>query len=242
MIAGSLVLAAGRSTRILPLAGDRPKPLLEVGGRSLLEWNLRWLAESGLDPIWINLHYRAAQVREAAASFAGATIRFSYEDPILGTAGAWRKLVETWEGTSLVVYGDNLMRFDLAGFLDTHAAGGAMATVALYDPAVHAHTGIAGGQVVVDRSGRITSFEERRGSAPSRKLVNAGAYLLEPALAERVGDGFRDFGRDVFPELVDSGVLFGHLIEEGAFCLGLDTPEHFEIGRRMVEGGDVALT
>jgi hypothetical protein len=66
----ALVLAAGRSTRIEPVSGGRPKPLLEVGGRSLLEWNLRWLTDAGIGPVWVNLHYRGDEVRSAVEAMA----------------------------------------------------------------------------------------------------------------------------------------------------------------------------
>jgi NDP-sugar pyrophosphorylase family protein len=165
-----LVLAAGRGTRIEAVSGGVPKPLLEVGGRSLLEWNLRWLLEAGVGPIWVNLHYRGEEVRAAVEAMelsAGADIRFSVEDPILGTAGAWRRLAGEWDGTSLVVYGDNLTRFDLGRFVAAHR--GVSATVALFDPSRHANTGIAGSRVLVSEDGRVAGFEEVRGGVGGRE-------------------------------------------------------------------------
>jgi mannose-1-phosphate guanylyltransferase len=243
----ALVLAAGRSTRIEAISGGRPKPLLEVAGRSLLEWNLRWLVSEGLGPIWVNLHYRGDEVRRAVAAMdlGGADVRFSEEDPILGTAGAWRALAPEWEETSLVVYGDNLCRFDLGTYRAAHASAGpgTLATVALFDPARHGNTGIAGSRVLVDRGGRVTGFEETRGGmAPGGPvLVSSGACLLEPEVADRLEPGFSDFGRDVFPALVAEGALAGWLMGEGGFCLGLDTPEHFGVGVDMVRAGTVRL-
>jgi NDP-sugar pyrophosphorylase family protein len=172
---------------------------------------------------------------------------FSYEDPILGTAGAWRSLAGGWAGTSLVVYGDNLTWFDLGRFRAAHhravAEGGGrvLATVALFDPGVHSHTGIAGSRVRVAEDGRVAGFEEVRGGEAGRSLVSTGACLLEPAAAERVAAGFADFGADIFPNLVRDGALAAHVIEPEGFCLGLDTPAHFEAGVRLVESGAVAL-
>jgi mannose-1-phosphate guanylyltransferase len=242
----ALVLAAGRSTRIEAVSGGRPKPLLRVGGRSLLEWNLRWLSQAGFGPLWINLHHRGPEVRaEVEAVAAGEPpldVHFSPEDPILGTAGGWRRVAGAWAGTGAVVYGDNLTRFDLAAFLAAHRSSGAPATIALFDPDRHANTGIAGSRVLVSADGRVAGFEEIRGGRPAGALVSAGVYLLEPPVASRVPPGFADFGADVFPALVAEGSLRGHVMEEGGFCLGLDTPEHFETGRSMVERGTVALT
>jgi mannose-1-phosphate guanylyltransferase len=216
--------------------------LLEVGGRSLLEWNLRWLFAAGLEAVWVNLHYRALEVRSAVEGLAlPGPVRFSHEDPILGTAGAWRKLAGEWDSTSLVVYGDNLTRFDLGAFLDAHRAAGALATVALFDPSRHANTGIAGSRVLVGDDGRVAGFEEARGGVAGESLVSTGACLLEPVVAEWLAPGFSDFGADVFPPLVRAGELAAHVIEPGGFCLGLDTPAHYEEGRRLVSAGAVEI-
>jgi NDP-sugar pyrophosphorylase family protein len=216
---------------------------LEVGGRSLLEWNLRWLVAAGIGPIWVNLHYRAEEVRRAVEGLGwlGPDIRFSHEDPILGTAGAWRALASEWDDTSLVVYGDNMTRFDLRAFVAAHRRAASLATLALFDPVRHANTGIAGSRAIVGAGGRVEGFEEVRGGLAGPSLVSTGACLLEPAVIQHVGPGFSDFGADVFPGLVLAGHLAAHLIEDDGFCLGLDTPEHFERGRDMVEGGRVRL-
>jgi NDP-sugar pyrophosphorylase family protein len=201
-----------------------------------------------VDSVWVNLHYRAEEVRRAVEAMGLAIpVCFSYEDPILGTAGAWRSLAGGWAGTSLVVYGDNLTWFDLGRFRAAHhravAEGGGrvLATVALFDPGVHSHTGIAGSRVRVAEDGRVAGFEEVRGGEAGRSLVSTGACLLEPAAAERVAAGFADFGADIFPNLVRDGALAAHVIEPDGFCLGLDTPAHFEAGVRLVESGAVAL-
>jgi len=235
----ALVLAAGRSTRLGAFAGDLPKPLLVLGGRSLLEWNLRWLAAAGISRVWINLHHRGAAIEAAIGNGAafGVCVRYSREERLLGTAGAWKRLAGEWRGTSLVVYGDNLVRFDLARMQAVHRATGALATVALFDPAVHANTGIAGGRAACAADGRIVAFQE--GGEARSGLVNAGVYLLEPEVAAVIPDGVSDFGRDVLPGLAGTGRLHGHVLEEGAYCLGVDTPSRFREAERMLAAGKV---
>lgn len=235
------MLAAGLGTRISALAMRRPKPLLEVAGRSLLEWNLLWLAEQGVERVWINLHYEGEAIRCAigAGERFGLEVRYSEERTLLGTAGAWKRLEAEWTGTALVVYGDNLMRFDLDRLRAAHARGGAAATVALFDPAVHAHSGVAGGGAVLGRDGNIVSFVE--GAATAGAAINAGVYLLAPEVSAWIGAGERDFGRDVLPRLAAAGTLRGHVIEKKGFCLGLDTPEAFVRASDRVAVGAVRL-
>lgn len=245
MFDGVLVLAAGKSTRISSIAAGLPKPLLEFGGKSLIEWTLDWLVAVGVAEVWINLHYRPELIRAAldGGTLRGVRVQYSYEPELLGTAGAWRRVAAGWGTTSLVVYGDNVLRFRLDDFLAAHRRTGAAATVAVFDPTRHRNTGIAGGHVVLAEDGRIREFREGVPPRPgAREYVNAGAYLLEPEVLAAIPAGFQDFGRDIFPQLLTGGRLYGHVIDDSGFCLGLDTPESFAEGQRLLEAGEVRLS
>jgi mannose-1-phosphate guanylyltransferase/mannose-1-phosphate guanylyltransferase/phosphomannomutase len=239
----ALVLAAGQSTRLRAVAGDLPKPLVPVEGRPILEHSLRWLAASEIREVWINLHYRGDQIRQFAGTGErfGLRVQYSEEDPVLGTAGAAGKLRHEWTETFLVVYGDNLVRFSLADLVARHRAAGAVATVALFDPARQPSTGIAGGSVTLGADGLIQAFVEGRGVAAPGALVNAGVYALEPAVTGWIPAGqFSDFGRDVFPRLLaDRAPMAGHVID--GYCLGLDAPEPFQRGLALIRRGEVKL-
>ncbi|MBI3273329.1 MAG: nucleotidyltransferase family protein [Planctomycetes bacterium] len=233
----ALVLAAGKSTRIREVAGDRPKPLLEVAGRSALAWNLRWLAVEGVREVWLNLHYGGDRIREAAGDGAGLglAIRYSPEDPILGTAGAVRRLEAELGGADfLVLYGDNVTRASLTRLLATHRARGAVATLGVFDRDTTPNSGIAGGRVLLGPNDRVTELVEGR-DHPS-PIVSAGVYALSPSIFRWLPpDGtFADFARDVFPALLAAGEpVFAHRIE--GFCFGLDTPEAFRRAEALLQ-------
>lgn len=235
----ALVLAAGLSTRLSAVTGGGPKVLVPVGGRSLIEWNLAWLASCGVTRVWVNLHHGGDVIRAALGSGERFGLRIHYsEEPVLrGTAGGWKRLEREWTTTSLVVYGDNLMRFDLRRMQRTHIESGRWATVALFDAAAHANTGGTGGRATLTPDGSIGSFVE---GAESAGLINAGVYLLEPAAAEWIGDGFQDFGHDVLPRLAEAGQLQAHVIEPEGFCLGVDTPERFARAAELLAQGVIA--
>jgi NDP-sugar pyrophosphorylase family protein len=238
----ALVLAAGRSTRIRAVAGDLPKPLLPVEGRPILEHTLSWLAESGIGDVWINLHYAGEQIRRCVGTGDrfGLRVRYSEEDPILGTAGAVGKLREQWTDTFLVVYGDNLVRFTLGKLVDAHRQRRTAATLALFDPGRQPSTGIAGGTVSLGADGLIRSFVEG-GPGAGGALVNAGVYALEPDVVTWIPPGaFADFGRDVFPRMIAAGApVGGHVID--GYCLGLDAPEPWSRGLDLIRRGKVTL-
>jgi NDP-sugar pyrophosphorylase family protein len=242
MIRKAVVLAAGKSTRIAPVARGLPKPLIEIQGKAILLRNLRWLAEAGIKQVWINLHYRPEAIRQRVGgeSELGLRVHYAYEPEILGTAGGVREIASGWTETFVVVYGDSLVRANLKLMQQAHRESHAAVTIGLFDRTQHPHTSIAGGTVSLSGSGRVISFDEgiRAGSSP---LVNAGLYLLEPEIVARIpARSFCDFGRQLFPRLLASELpIQGHLIE--GYCLGIDTPEAYRRALCLVEEGTVQL-
>ena len=231
----ALVLAAGKSTRLRRVAPDVPKPLIDVGGRPVIEWNLVHLAEAGVECVWINLHYQGELIERAVGTGErfGLTIRYLREPEILGTAGSVKALErELGDGTFVVVYGDNLTSVDYLAMTRLHFATHALATLAVFDVRTTAHTGLAGGRVVVDETNRILGFEE--GTSATWPLVNAGVYLLEPRIMAKIPSvPFVDFGRDVFPALIGEAERLQAYTLSG-YCLAIDTPEALERARHTL--------
>ena len=114
----AMILAAGRGVRMAPLTDRIPKPLLEVGGESLLVRQIRALARSGIHDLVINLSYRGGIIRETIGDGAelGVGIRYSDEGPSpLETAGGIRAALELLRpGPFLVVNGDLVTDFPYA--------------------------------------------------------------------------------------------------------------------------------
>ncbi|MGA0605235.1 nucleotidyltransferase family protein [Phenylobacterium sp. VNQ135] len=240
----ALVLAAGLGSRIRGVTGAVPKPLAPIGGAPILAHNLAWLARSGIDEVWINLHYQGDLIRHAVGDGAafGLKVHYVFEPDLLGTAGALRNLPPAAEEPMWVVYGDNLVRFDLAALEAAHRAAKAEVTIALFDPDTHANTGIAGGRVRLAADGSVEAFVE--GAAATTGLVNAGVYLAEPTVLDLIPPGrLVDFGREVFPAMLAQGRrLRGHVMEPAGFCLGFDTPESFANGQALIARGAVDLS
>jgi len=238
----AIVLAAGKSTRIASVAAGRPKPLLEICGEAVLLRNLRWLAESGIEQVWINLHYRAEAIRECVGDGkrVGLQVRYSYEPEILGTAGGVRQIASGWNDTFLVVYGDSLVRTDLSAMQRAHRPGVSPITIGIFDRSRHPNTAIAGGTVNLGPDNRVTAFTEG-GNAGLSPLVNAGIYLLEPPILSKVPAGeFYDFGRQLFPELLAAGVQIHAQLIDG-YCLGIDTPQAYRRTLELIDEGMVEL-
>ena len=254
----AVVLAAGKSERIAPVARGIPKPLISVRGEPIIARNIRWLAAAGVRDLWVNLHFRGDLIRAALGdgSAFGVHLRYSEEPEILGTAGAVRRVLADLDETVLVVYGDNLLDFDLDELRHAHAKARADVTIAVFDER-SPNTGIAGGRVRLDDDGHVTEFVEGDGRSaaygadrptirPSDhprpgSFVNAGVYVVRTAILEAFPENtFLDWGRDVLPKLVAAGApVFGYNID--GYCLGLDTPGSYERGMALIEAGSVRL-
>ena len=244
-IPNTLVLAAGMSTRLAALTGGLPKPLTPVAGVPVLHRNLRWLASHGIQEVFINLHYRAEEIKASVGdgSAFGLRVNWSEEQPILGTAGAAKKLereLDADNGRFLVVYGDNLFNFNLTRMLAEHAAQaacppktGACATIAVFAPDKNVHTGIAGGRVLADKTGRITGFRE--GDPSAAGYVNAACYILEAGVLNFVPapPHASDWMRDIFPALLQAGEFLRAYPIDG-YCLGIDTPEAYQRAEQLL--------
>lgn len=238
----ALVLAAGKSTRISPISKGRPKPLIEIEGEAIIARNLRWLAAEGIDEVFVNLHYKPEDIRDFVGNGSrfGLRVSYAFEPEILGTAGAAKALQSHFSKPFLVVYGDNLIDTRIADLLATHTKREADATVAVFDRNRHPHTGIAGGRVRVDASNQIIDFREGADDSVS-PLVNAGVYVLEPRVLDRVpANTFFDFAKDVFPAMIDAQQTMIAAPITG-YCLGLDTPESFKRAEHLIENRKIQL-
>ena len=89
----AMILAAGLGTRLGELTREVPKPMLDIAGRPLLEYNIRNLVRCGFNEIMINLHFLPEMLRGFAGdgSAFGARVEYSYEPMLLGTAGGVRQ-------------------------------------------------------------------------------------------------------------------------------------------------------
>jgi NDP-sugar pyrophosphorylase family protein len=222
----ALILAAGEGTRLRPLTADRPKPMLPVGDKPLLEHIVLLLKQHDITDIAINLHYKPEAITDYFADGArwGVNIQYSFEEELLGSAGAAKRLEWFFDDSFVVYYGDVFTDIDLSDLLRMHKRGGALATLALYTVDNPTECGI----VELDAKSQIRRFVEK--PAPDQvfsRLANAGIFVIEPAvLAELPKDRYSDFGHDVFPQMLAEGrVLTGYPTTSTLIDIG--TPENY---------------
>jgi mannose-1-phosphate guanylyltransferase/phosphomannomutase len=223
----ALSLAAGEGTRLRPLTFDRPKPMLPIGGRPILEHLVELLRHHGVTELAINLHYKPEVITRhfGNGSRFGVSITYSFEDRLLGSAGAAKQLEGFFSGeTFVVLYGDVLASVDITALARVHREHGGVGTLALYEVEDPSRCGI----VELSRNERIRRFVEKPAlGTVEGNLANAGIYVLEPDILQAIPEGQPfDFGSDVFPSLLELGhPLYG--VRTDGYVLDIGAPERY---------------
>ena len=134
----AMILAAGLGTRLKPLTDERPKALVEIGGRTLLEITLERLRGFGVREVIVNVHHFAGMVVEylRANDNFGMRIEISREEELLDTGGGLKKTAEFFLRDAgdepFVVHNvDVLSSIDLAEMVRFHGENQALATLAV---------------------------------------------------------------------------------------------------------------
>jgi mannose-1-phosphate guanylyltransferase len=223
----AVVLVGGFGTRLRPLTLTTPKQMLPVVDQPMIERVLRSLGRHGVTEAILSLGYRPDAFMESypEGSCAGVELTYAVEPEPLDTAGAVRFAARAAgvEETFIVVNGDVLTDLDVSALWEFHRDHGGDGTIALTpvdDPSRY-------GVVPIDAEGRVIEFVEKppAGSAPSN-WVNAGTYVLEPSVLDRIADGRKvSIERETFPSMAAAGSL--RAVQSSAYWLDAGTPASY---------------
>lgn len=229
----ALVLAAGEGRRLRPLTFDRPKPMLPVGETPLLEQTVLLLRSHGIAQIAVNLHHRPQTILDhfGTGSRYGIEIHYSYEEQLLGSAGAVRKLSPFFCDSPFVVfYGDLYTDLDITRLLSVHRQDRALMTMALYE----VNNPTACGIVQLDDQGFIERFVEKpQPDQVFSRLANAGVFVVDPEIIDLIPrDGPSDFGRDLIPTMLAAGLpIRGYRISD--LLIDIGTPQNYRRAQQL---------
>lgn len=230
-----MVLAAGLGTRMRPLTDSKPKPLLEVGGKPLLDHMLDRLAAAGVETAVVNIHYLGEQIERHVAGRARPRIVVSDERKnLLGTGGAVVKVLPTLgSGPFFHVNADTLWIDGVMPNLSRLAQA--------FDPAAMdgllllaqsaGSIGYSGrGDFTMATHGRLTRRNERD-VAP---FVYAGAAILSPALFTAAPQGAFAL-TPLFERAANAGRLFGLRLE--GVWMHVGTPDAVAAAEAAIKAG-----
>ena len=232
----AIIMAGGEGSRLRPLTCDCPKPMLRLMGRPLMEYAIRLVQKCGISEIGATLGYLPDAVMDyfGEGERMGAQLRYYIEKTPLGTAGSVRQARDFLTERFIVLSGDGVTDFDLSAAVRFHEARGALATLVL----VRSGTPQEYGMVVTDADGRIRAFHEKPGrSDVYSEWINAGVYILEPEVLERIPEnGAYDFGHDLFPAMVAEGLGVYGYAAEGYWCDVGDVAAYLQVHADALDG------
>jgi len=235
----ALVLAGGEGTRLRPLTYTTPKPVMPLAGRPFLTFMLDWVHSHGVDEVILSCGFMSDAVRRVLGDiFDGMRVRYVVEDEPLGTAGPVRLAYDEGllEERLFVLNGDVLTDIDLTSELQQHERQGARATLALYPVEDTSSYGV----VPTAEDGAVEAFIEKGGGEAPTNRINAGAYVIERELVERIPAGRAvSFEREVFPSLVGEG-LYG--FKAAGYWIDIGTPERYLEATWNLLAGSVSST
>ncbi|MCL2829072.1 MAG: sugar phosphate nucleotidyltransferase [Oscillospiraceae bacterium] len=215
----AIIMAGGEGTRLRPVSVDAPKPMVRLFDRPVLGHILHLLKKNQIAEACLTLRFMPRAITDHFGDGAdyGLQLTHQIEETPLGTAGSVAACSEFIDGEDvLIISGDAVCDFDLQQCIQFHRERNADATIVLY---AHPEP-LEYGLVMTDETGRIERFIEK---PPWNQVftnrVNTGIYILSPkAIAEIPGDGPYDFGRDLFPKLLEKGMKLYGVEAPGYWC------------------------
>ncbi|HWZ44919.1 MAG TPA: nucleotidyltransferase family protein [Candidatus Saccharimonadales bacterium] len=240
----AMVLAAGLGTRLKPLTADRPKALVEIAGRTLLEITLTRLREAGVNDVIVNVHHFADMVVEylRAKNNFGMRIEVSREDLLLETGGGLKKAAWFFPGNSatppeaarpiedqdqsFILHNvDVISNINLARMVQFHHGSQALATLAVQDRNSSRY-------LLFDRQGQLCGRrlsaqppELVRTSQPLQALAFSGIHVVSPRLLAMMTEEGVFSIIDTYLRLAGQGENILAFQEDESYWRDLGTPE-----------------
>jgi NDP-sugar pyrophosphorylase family protein len=230
----ALVLSAGYGERLRPLTNTVPKPLLEVGGRPLVDYALLMLKAAGITDVAINVHHLGHLIEKTLGDgrSRGLKILYSPEPILMGTGGPLLSLRDYLAGERFVILNsDTIIDLNLAALIQRHRTNGGIATMVL-----RANQGTdAYSHIEIDSTSRIRRMRLLKSRLPHefndypsdletvvatalKSYMYCGVMVCEPALLDQMPRTapFGLVGDVLAPRLVDGATLFGD-VHDGFF-------------------------
>ena len=200
----AVILAGGKGTRLMPLTKDIPKPMVQIAGKALLEWQVLLLKKYGITDIIFCTNYLHEVIEDYFGDGKkwGVNIQHSVETEALGTAGAV-KLAESLIGDDdfFVIFGDDMISHNLLQMYKYHKKHGAEATLLVHESSHPMDSDL----IERDKTGRIIRIFRPNLGDIFESINLTCIYILKPSILKKIELKFSNFGKEIFPKLIAEG-------------------------------------
>lgn len=195
----AILMAGGKGERLRPLTLNTPKPLLEIGGKAIIDYNIEALSSVGINDITVTTRYLAEQIhKHFATPIAGVKVKCVTETQPLGTIGAASLVPRDKEGNTLVMNSDLLTTISFEEMYMRHIEEQADVTIAAIPYVVSVPYAILTTDGVT-----VNGIEEK----PSYSYyANAGIYIFSNKLLDTVPTDSRTDATDLIEQAIDKGL------------------------------------
>lgn len=234
-------MAGGRGTRLLPITNDKiPKPMTDVNGKPVLQWQLECLQREGITEILIVTGHLGNKILDFFGNGHkfGVSLFYYQETQPLGTAGALAELADSLADDFFLIFGDVIFDIDLSRMMKFHQSKSACATLFVH-PNNHPFDSDL---VLRDRDSRVVGFRAKDSKRPQwyDNCVNAGFYILNRALCKMITSGHKtDLEKDIlFPCVAEKGNIYAYASPE--YIKDIGTPERKQEAENELQKGVVS--
>ena len=195
----AILMAGGKGERLRPLTLNTPKPLLEIGGKAIIDYNIEALASVGIDDITVTTRYLADQIHaHFSTPVSGVNVKCVTETLPLGTIGAASLVSRSEEGNTLVMNSDLLTTISFEEMYMRHIEEQADVTIAAIPYVVSVPYAI-----LTTDGAQVKGIEEK----PSYSYyANAGIYIFSNKLLNTVPSDSRTDATDLIEQAINNGL------------------------------------
>jgi dTDP-glucose pyrophosphorylase len=203
--AAALIMAGGRGERLRPLTDSLPKPMLKVGDRPIIEWNIDRLIQFGIRKFYISVNYLGEKIMDhfGDGNSKDVSIEYLREDQPMGTLGACSLIGDLGYDQLLVMNSDILTNIDFEDFFNHFKSKNALMCAA----SIPYNVNIPYGIMKMDDHDEVKGLVEK---PTYTYYANAGIYFLHRDLIARVPQGARYNATDLMQELIDHSEKLVH--------------------------------
>lgn len=223
----AILMAGGKGERLRPMTLDTPKPLLEIAGKAIIDYNIEALAACGIDDISVATRYLADKIAtHFAKPVAGVNVKCVVEDSPLGTIGAATLIRHAPGGTTIVMNSDLLTTISYEEMFLRHRSTDADVTVAVIPYQVSVPFAI-----LTTDGERVTGLEEK----PSYSYyANAGIYIFNNEVLEMLPQGERTDATDLIEIAISRGMNVSYYPINGTW-IDIGSPTDFRQATELMK-------
>lgn len=231
----AVIMAGGRGTRIVSVASDIPKPMIQICGKPILQYQIECLRTQNITDIIIVIGHLGECIKKYFGDGNSFNVHITYieEKEPLGTAGALYYLKDKICDNFLLINGDIIFDIDFGRFMKYHVEKDVYATIFTH-PNNHPYDS---GLVVVDKDGYVTKWMHKEDSRSIYKnRVNAGLHILSAKLLDLFSEAKKiDLDREILKVLIPSRQLAAY--DSPEYVKDMGTPERYEMVTKDIENG-----